>query len=344
MPKPYGNKNWYRLMMHRSTSWLLSWLLLTLLALPSQAQTIRREFWTGIAGSSVSDLTSSPNFPNNPSGVSFPNIFEGPENWADEYGTRFRGYLYPPVTGAYTFWISGDDNSILYLSIDESPSTKVQIASVATWTASREWEKEPNQRSNPISLEAGKRYYVEALHKEGGGGDNIAVAWRLPTGVLEAPIPGNRLSPFLVSTTPPSIITQPQSLERVEGESAVFQVSVTGAEPLFFQWQRNGLDLPGENLARLIIDPVRLDDDQTRFRCIISNPLDTVISDEVILTVRPETIPPEVLELLPPPGSTVRYLSQIEALFTEPVTGVSADDLLINGLPAHEVTGIGAGP
>ena len=46
-------------------------------------------------------------------------------------------------------------------------------------------------------LKAGRRYYVEALHKEGGGGDHVSVKWQLPNGQQEAPIPGNRLSPFV---------------------------------------------------------------------------------------------------------------------------------------------------
>jgi hypothetical protein len=44
-------------------------------------------------------------------------------------------------------------------------------------------------------LEAGKRYAIEALHKEGGGNDNLAVGWQLPDGTQERPIPGNRLAP-----------------------------------------------------------------------------------------------------------------------------------------------------
>jgi hypothetical protein len=39
-------------------------------------------------------------------------------------------------------------------------------------------------------------YLVEGLLKEGGGGDNFAVGWRLPDGTLERPIPGNRVTPL----------------------------------------------------------------------------------------------------------------------------------------------------
>ena len=106
--------------------------------------------------------------------------FEGPTNWADNYGTRIRGYLYPPADGNYTFWIASDDASQLRLSTDDDPCHAVQIAYVSSWTNSREWNKETNQQSAPKPLLAGHKYYIEALQKEGTGGDNIAVAWQGP--------------------------------------------------------------------------------------------------------------------------------------------------------------------
>ncbi|WP_187262005.1 T9SS type A sorting domain-containing protein, partial [Pontibacter beigongshangensis] len=35
------------------------------------------------------------------------------------------------------------------------------------------------------------------VHKEQGGGDNLSVGWQLPSGTLERPVPGKRLSPYL---------------------------------------------------------------------------------------------------------------------------------------------------
>ena len=79
-----------------------------------------------------------------------------------------RALLLPPQTGTYFFWISSDDNGALYLSTDENPATRVQIATVNSWTSSREWTKEANQKSAGINLVGGQRYYIEALQKEGG--------------------------------------------------------------------------------------------------------------------------------------------------------------------------------
>jgi len=142
------------------------------------ANKIIRQYWSNISGTAITDLTNNANYPNNPTGVEMLDLFEGPTDWADTYGTRMYGWLKPPVTGQYTFWIAGDDLQELWLSTDISPANAVKIATVNTWTNSREWEKEANQKSAPISLEAGRKYYIQALGKEGTGGDNIAVAWQ----------------------------------------------------------------------------------------------------------------------------------------------------------------------
>ncbi|MHC4749205.1 MAG: lamin tail domain-containing protein [Planctomycetota bacterium] len=156
---------------------------------------ILQEYWTGISGTAVSALTSSPDYPGNPSGTDLLTRFEVPVDWADYYGTRVRGYLHPPATGSYTFWMASDDNGELWLSTDENPANKVMIANVPGWTSSREWTRYSEQRSAPVSLVAGRKYYIEGLMKEEGGGDNLAVTWQGPGASYGSPIPGNYLSP-----------------------------------------------------------------------------------------------------------------------------------------------------
>jgi len=159
---------------------------------------IIREWWLNIGGgTAIGDLTGNANYPDNPTGWEFVDLFEGPVNWDNNYGSRLRGWLFPPATGDYTFWISTDDNGQLWLSTDEDPANTQLIASEDSWTDSRVWE-DGNEKSSPITLEEGKVYYIEALMKEGGGGDNIAVAWQGPIGtqqVLTADYVG--VTPFL---------------------------------------------------------------------------------------------------------------------------------------------------
>jgi hypothetical protein len=95
----------------------------------------------------------------------------------DNYGQIVSGWLHPARTGNYTFWINGDDFCELYLSNDEAPENKRLIAEVPGWTFPAEWEKYQDQQSNSIFLQAGEKYYIEALHKEEGGGDHVIVGW-----------------------------------------------------------------------------------------------------------------------------------------------------------------------
>jgi hypothetical protein len=57
-----------------------------------------------------------------------------------------------------------------------------------------------------------------------------------------------------------------------------------------------------------------------------------------------DTVPPQVSDTTPAAGLHVSRLTQVEVNFTEPVQGVDAADLLVNGLPATNVVGSGAGP
>lgn len=153
---------------------------------------IYREYWLNINGSNVTDLTSNPDFPHKPSGRTIHTLFEAPSNTGDNYGTRMYGYLIPPESGYYKFWIASDDNSQLWLSNNENPANKQMIAYVNGYCSPREWNKFPSQQSVDIYLEEGREYFVEAIHKEGSQYDNLAVGWQLPNGTTECPIPGNR--------------------------------------------------------------------------------------------------------------------------------------------------------
>ncbi|MES2733626.1 MAG: PA14 domain-containing protein [Bacteroidota bacterium] len=152
----------------------------------------QREYWLNISGTTVSAIPVN----TTPTGTSQLTAFEIPANIADHYGTRIRGYICPPQSGHYTFWLSGDNHSELWLSTNDQPSNKSKIASLSGWTNIREWKKYATQQSAVIKLEAGQRYYIEALQIEESGGDHLAVAWQLPNGALEAPIAGGHLSPF----------------------------------------------------------------------------------------------------------------------------------------------------
>ena len=140
---------------------------------------VLKEIYTDISGTYISNLTDASKFPTYPDEYAIEPKFElDPYNIGDSYGSRWRAYLCPPYDGAYTFYISSDDSSDLYLSPNQSEAAKLRIARVNGWTTSRYWDKYPSDQESPaINLIGGQLYYIEALQKEGGGGDNLAVGW-----------------------------------------------------------------------------------------------------------------------------------------------------------------------
>src|SRR5262245_8471235 len=75
-----------------------------------------------LAGSRcVPSAVGVPDFPYRPNGWGVRPSLEAPANWGSYYLSRLRGYLRPPATGEYTFWIASDNSSELWLSGDNDP-------------------------------------------------------------------------------------------------------------------------------------------------------------------------------------------------------------------------------
>ena len=133
---------------------------------------------------------------------------------------RLRGCLVAPATGQFTFWIGslrGGSPAELWLSPNEKTSGKQRIAWATGQGTSassaqplpargsnfrvamdQEWRRSPTQRSSPVSLVQGKRYYIEIWHR-GTGIDSLALGWTppgAPSGT-PAPVDINALCPFV---------------------------------------------------------------------------------------------------------------------------------------------------
>src|SRR5437867_4878907 len=102
-------------------------------------------------------------------------------------------------------------------------------------------------------------------------------------------------------TSAPSITMQPQDQTAPVGGSATFTVAASGAEPLFYQWQRNGVDIAGPNSTSYTITGLQPQDDGATFRCQVSNPFGSVTSDPARLTVS-NNQPPDAAIVTPANG------------------------------------------
>jgi hypothetical protein len=156
--------------------------------LPSTG-TILREYWTNVPGKfSTVYLTSSTNYPSRPDGRDFLSSFETDNQQVTNYGARIRGYLLPPATGNYTFQITAADGGELYVSSDDNPDHRQEIAHA-------EGPNGPTGKSTPLGLKAGRKYYIEVLQKTGKGSRHLAVSWEGP-GRNRETISGEFLSPW----------------------------------------------------------------------------------------------------------------------------------------------------
>jgi hypothetical protein len=266
---------------------------------------IKCEMYRDLDGAAVTDLTTSQKFTDgHPDAVSWLTAFEAPVNSGDRYGLRLAGLLAPPQTGAYVFFIASDDQSELWLSTDDKPDSKQLIASVTGWTDSREWNKFPDTQNNlaaPVNLQAGRHYYIEALMKEGGGGDNLAVGWVWPGQYVDPNNPPDGLTNITViagnylgavvelTNSKVTIDQQPTNVTSYTKMRAQFAIAVRGTSDLgsnvTYQWKRNGTNIDGATSATYLTPELTLADNSARFLCVASVPGASTNSQEVTLTV-----------------------------------------------------------
>ncbi|HOW64386.1 MAG TPA: leucine-rich repeat domain-containing protein [Candidatus Paceibacterota bacterium] len=155
---------------------------------------LKREMYANKPGEGqIAVMVCDPRFPSSPDLVDTISAMETPSNIMDFYSQRIWGFLIPKKTADYLFYISTDDQGMLFLSSDQNPANKTLIAYEPYWSSARDWTNPRNPPganvSFPIHLEGGKPYYIEALMREFLGGDSFSVAWReaFESGIAQGP-------------------------------------------------------------------------------------------------------------------------------------------------------------
>ena len=137
------------------------------------------ETWFNLDGSKIEHLTRSMSFrDDSPDEVlTLRDGLKSQPSRGSKYGARLETYIQPSVSGIYNLYVASNDYSELYLSTDDDPENKSLIAHVNGYTQLDNFVQKTSQKSSDIYLEAGTSYYLEAYHKEGGGGDHLSIAW-----------------------------------------------------------------------------------------------------------------------------------------------------------------------
>ncbi|HMJ66045.1 MAG TPA: hypothetical protein VK615_11910, partial [Candidatus Binatia bacterium] len=271
----------------------------------------------------------------------------------ENYTTRMYAWFCPTETGDYRFYLASDDAGNLYISTDDTPANKVLVASEPQWGGRHEWTGDSGARrggcgvdGNPaycqnvttlIPMVAGQRYYMETLHREGGGGDHLEVAVRLPS---DATDPGPSIQgQYLGLFVPPCNIafnSQPQNRTVVGGTPATFSVSATLTGSIIgaasYQWQRSDdggatfTDIAGATGSSYTIAYANPGaaaaggDNGTKLRVVVSSLGCSANSAVATLTVSPDTIRPTVTFVLGPVFGT-----NVAVYFSEPMGDSSPD-------------------
>ncbi|MFM7568933.1 MAG: PA14 domain-containing protein, partial [Betaproteobacteria bacterium] len=173
--------------------------------LPSGAVTV--ETWSGIAGTTLSALRNSANFPNNSNSVReialSPVDANGNGGFSvnpggDNYGARIRGYLAPSETGAVNLFLTGDDSAELWVDLSgDGTGALTRVASLDSATGASEWTKFASQKSANLNFERGRLYRFEILLKEGAGSDFVRVGYAKAGTTAVSAVPSHWVLPDL---------------------------------------------------------------------------------------------------------------------------------------------------
>ncbi len=138
-----------------------------------------------------------PEFPFKPARSEWLPNFSAPTNSGNAYLARMHGFLIPPTTGDYVFYITSKGSSDLWLATNGEVTSLSRVAFVADGKAADpgQWDKFPSQMSSSIRLDGGKPYLFDVLQEQRGGRDDtVTVAWQRP-GMRRAVIDGSFLVP-----------------------------------------------------------------------------------------------------------------------------------------------------
>ncbi|HVY68836.1 MAG TPA: GLEYA domain-containing protein, partial [Verrucomicrobiae bacterium] len=252
---------------------------------------VTRELFFG-TGTTVNDLLANQKFiDNTPDTVeSIRQVAILTDLQVANYGARLSTYFVPAKTGAYEFYLYGDDDAQLLLSTDETAANLQQ----AITTTAGVTNFDAGTMFTSGSLTAGKRYLVQVLFQQGGGTASVALGARVAgsAGPLDQlpVLGGDAITTYINPDAGVVKFTQqPAPVSVAAFGRAQFSVAVTSpAGGLFFyQWQVNGVNIPGANRATYITPALATSDSGKKYRCIVSvNGSDTT-SAEATLTVGP---------------------------------------------------------
>jgi hypothetical protein len=119
---------------------------------------------------------------------------------------------------------------------------------------------------------------------------SISLANNGPGSPYTLPVAGSGVA----ATVTPSITTQPTSQTVTAGQTASFSVVAAGSAPLSYQWQKNGVAIPGATSSSYTTPATTSSDNGAQYSVVVSNTAGTVTSSAATLTVSAATVAPSI--------------------------------------------------
>ncbi|MDQ3015118.1 MAG: PQQ-dependent sugar dehydrogenase, partial [Bacteroidota bacterium] len=153
---------------------------------------------------------------------------------------------------------------------------------------------EINRPLNLLTATDGSMYYLARAGLGGGSeqdntASNDGTLWQI----------------FYSGSNAPFVSVNPQSILISEGEDARFFIAASGEQPLFYQWQKDGVDIPGADTSFYIFTNAMLSDSGSLFRCIVQNLNGADTSLAAVLKVTADKRPEPVI-ITPAEGTMYR--------------------------------------
>ncbi len=150
--------------------------------------TFTRDVWRKVPMADRVELWQWPGFSRRPTETQTIAELAVTDDQGPLYVERIGGLFVPTQTGDHVFSIASDDGASLLISPDESRDAARALAGVTGWVQPRDYDSQPGQTTRPIHMEAGRRYWLEVRHKQGGGSAFVSVRVRMPDGTMQDPV------------------------------------------------------------------------------------------------------------------------------------------------------------
>ena len=143
----------------------------------------------------------------------------------------------------------------------------------------------------------------------------------------------------------PVVVSGPESAVICRGDAIALAVVVEGADPISYQWQKNGLDIPGAMAAELVIAETSLED-AGDYQCTVFNRCGSTVSPVATITINQEPLIAQApLSLAVCEGETATF--SIDARGTAPlllqwqkdgvdIPGANGDSLTLTDVTAAD--------